>query len=56
MHKQQSTPLRASVLWQNRSEEKKLFWMADGSTKQYRLTFYRWKETAKAAAAGERRV
>ena len=55
MHKQQSTPPCASVLWQNRNEGKKPFWMADGSTKQNRLTFYRRKETAKAAAAGESR-
>jgi len=39
-HTQQSTPHGASVLWQNRNEGKKLFGMADGSTKQNRLTFY----------------
>jgi len=34
-------PPRASVLWQNRNEGKKLFWMADGSIIQNRLTFSR---------------
>ena len=28
----------ASVLWQKRNKEKKLFWMADGSAKQNKLT------------------
>jgi hypothetical protein len=56
MHKQQSTSPHTSVLLQIRNEGKKPFWMAEGSTKQNRLTFYRRKETAKAAAAGESRV
>ena len=32
-------PPRASVLWQKINKGKQLFWMADGSAKQNRLTF-----------------
>ncbi len=35
-----------SVLWQNRNEGGKLFLMADGSTKQNRLTFYQLEAVA----------